>query len=58
MAANFIAGAKVNITTLSDSQEIRRILRNPKLNYCVYNSPALVPSLSQCSPMHTSRIFI
>ena len=37
----------------SASQEMSQILRNSKLYYCVYNSPYLLPILSQINPVHT-----
>jgi hypothetical protein len=37
----------------SASQEIPRLLWNPKVHYCVHSSPQLVPVLSQFSSIHT-----
>jgi hypothetical protein len=40
-------------TILSDGQQITSILLNSKVRYRVYNSPLLVPILSQMNPIHT-----
>ena len=42
----------------SASQEIPRILRNPKVDYIVYNSLLPVSILSQINPTHVTIFFV
>jgi len=41
------------VNTISASQEIPHLLFNPKVHYCVHNSPTLVTVVSQTNPAHT-----
>jgi hypothetical protein len=38
---------------LSASQEITHLLWNPKVHFCIYNSPSLVPIPSHMNSVHT-----
>jgi len=46
------------VNRFSASQEIPRILWNPKVCYGIYNSPAPLPILSQINPVQTPPHFL
>jgi hypothetical protein len=39
------------------SQQMSRLLQNTKVRHRVYNSPPLIPVLSQMNPIHTPTLF-
>jgi hypothetical protein len=40
------------------TQELSSILGNPKVHYCVHNSPPLDPLLSHINPVHTTPSYL
>jgi hypothetical protein len=50
-------GVQLKKSTLAASQEIPRLLWNPKVHYRVYKGPQLIPILSQMNPVHTLPLY-
>jgi hypothetical protein len=48
-------GRSWEVNSLSESQEIPRVLWNKKVYYRVYRSPLLVPTINHMNPVHTSH---